>query len=123
MGKVTIDFIAKDAGSSSWSLILVEEGPWQETESNLRRLQDRLYGCLDAAIDGQVAQLYPDSKGKNIQIKLNGYNLPDHEVRDFFTRFSSEVINIPDYRAALEANEFVASISFDITLEKLQYDG
>jgi len=34
MTEVTVDFVAKDP----WSMVLVEEGPWSDIPSELRRI-------------------------------------------------------------------------------------
>jgi hypothetical protein len=121
MTEVTIDFIAKNDDESEWSLVLVEQGPWsaEETSDELRRLQDRLYGCIDAAIDGQVAEAYPASNGKSVVIRLDGYDLPDEEVQSFFAKFSESVLEIPDYKNALSNNSYVKSIAFAVNLSDL----
>jgi hypothetical protein len=120
MGKVLVDFIAKNEDESRWSMVLVEEGPWRadEVEVQLRRVQDRLYGCIDAAIDGQLAEQFPASQGKPVTIKVDFYQVPE-QVRPFFLRFSKGALQHPSYRRALESSEFVEGISFEATYRKL----
>lgn len=108
MPEVTVDFITKEP----WQMVLVEEGPWDDVSTNLRRLQDRLYSCIDAAIDGKLAELYPESVGASVVIRLDGYGLPMPDSREFFDRFSSAVLDLPDYRAALEASPHVSGVQF-----------
>ena len=100
-------------------MVLVEEGPWQEDEieTNLRRIQDRLYGCLDAALDGKLAELYPESAGKPILIRIDAYNVPQIELREFFDSFSGNVLRIPDYSSSLANSSVVSNISFDLNVE------
>lgn len=93
-------------------MVLVEEGPWDDVRSSLRRLQDRLYTCIDAAIEGKLAERYPDSAGANVLIRLDGYNLPMPDAREFFDRFSSAVLELPDYKAALDSSPYVSGIQF-----------
>ncbi|MDN3922456.1 hypothetical protein [Roseateles violae] len=108
MPEVTVDFITKDP----WQMVLVEEGPWEDVPASLRRLQERLYTCIDAAIDGKLAELYPDSLGANVVVRLDGYSLPMPDSREFFERFSSTVMDLPDYKAALETSRHVSGIQF-----------
>ena len=108
MAEVTVDFITRDP----WQMVLVEEGPWEDIPTNLRRLQERLYTCIDAAIDGRLAELYPDSLGAEVVIRLDGYDLPMPDSREFFERFSSGVLELPDYKAALEASANVSGLQF-----------
>lgn len=122
MASVTVDFVARELPHGGWGMVLVEQGPWeqQQIESNLRRLQERLYNCIDAAIDGNFAELYPDSAGKPVLIRLDAYNIPEAEVREFFERFSGAVLQIPDYVTALKTSSIVPSIEFELNVERIQ---
>ena len=68
MAEFTVDFIAKEPDDSIWRMVLVEQGAWptREVEHNLRRVQERLYRCIDVALDGGLWRLYPDSYGKPV---------------------------------------------------------
>jgi hypothetical protein len=115
-----IDFVAKGETSDEWKLVLVEQGPWSESiDKQLKRVQERLYDAIDAALDGRVAEKFPDSRGKNFVIELDGYDLPKVEVADFFERFSSKVLAGPDYRQALKDNCFVHQITFQINFQSV----
>jgi hypothetical protein len=125
MGSVTIDFVACDPDGTRWRLVLVEEGPWDEAEveANLRRIQERLYGCLDAAIDGALAKQYPDSDAKPVVIQLSCFNVPECEVRSFFDRFSERVLELPDYKRALVESPHVSKVSFEFSCRELVENG
>ena len=117
--EVVVDFVARGATPDQWMMVLVEEGPWPEINAELRRLQSRLYGCLDAALNGALSAQFPETKGKNILIRIDGYNLPSLEVREFFERFSHGVSKLPEYAKALEKRTYVASIDFELNLESI----
>jgi hypothetical protein len=119
--RVTIvDFVAKGDVPDEWKVVLVEEGPWVgPIEVQLRRVQDRLYGSIDAALDGQLAEKFPESRGKKIVIQLDSYNLPRAEVTEFFDTFSKAVLSTADYRRALQSNAFVKDISFRLNFETI----
>ena len=121
MATVTVDFIARGSDGASWSMVLVEQGPWskEQLDTNLRRLQDRLYACIDAALDGKLAEQFPDSASQPVLVRLDGYNLPELPVREFFERFSASVLQVPDYAAALKSSHTVPNISFELNLEYL----
>lgn len=115
-----VDFVAKGDMPNEWKMVLVEEGPWAGSiDDQLRRVQQRMYGCIDAALDGQLAENFPDSKGKRVIVQLDCYNVPRAEVEDFFQRFSSGVFSLEDYRQALEQNEFVQDIGFGISFDNI----
>jgi hypothetical protein len=116
----TVDFVARGNSPNEWRLVLVEQGPWTNSlEANLSRLQDRLYGCIDAALDGQVAEKFPESRGSRITIQLDCYNLPREPIDEFFEEFASGVFSIPDYRNALNNSPFVNQIGFEITFDSI----
>jgi hypothetical protein len=116
MSEFTINFIAKEPDESIWRMVLVEDGPWTSdaTESNLHRIQERLYHCVDVALDGGLWRLYPDSYGKHLIVQLDCYNAPESAVRDFFTRFSAGAMSSPDYASALQSTPYISGLSFEL---------
>lgn len=115
-----VDFVARGKTPDEWMMVLVEQGPWTDSiESQLRRLQDRLYGTIDAALQGKLAEKFPESKGKKIIIRLDGYNVPQAEVAAFFDRFSKGVLATPDHKHALKNNQFVKNVSFQANFESI----
>ncbi len=101
-------------------MVLVEEGPWaSDIEKQLRRVQERLYQCVDAALDGQLAEKFPESSGKEIVIQLDCYNLPREDVAEFFDNFSHGVFLISDYKKALKESSFVNGIRFEVNFDSI----
>ena len=90
-----------------------------EVTSELTRLQNRFYDCIDAAIDGQLANKFPETLNKIIQIELDGYNLPEKEVTELFENFSQNIFKIDDYILALKKSEFVSDVIFKLNLQKI----
>jgi glutathione S-transferase len=113
-----VNFVARGNGPDEWRVVLVEEGPWRDPESALRRLQERLYGCIDA-LDGQLAAQFPESSGKRIVIHLDCYNLPEATVAPFFERFSRGALITSDYAEALKACPHVTGIGFAVTFDQI----
>ena len=92
-------------------MVLVEQGPWTvPIEGHLQSLQDRLYGCLEAALDGQLAHQVPRAANKKVVIQVDFYGVPRREADDFMERFSSGVAELPDYFPASSA--WVQSFEF-----------
>ena len=110
MGEITVDFIAKDP----WQMVLVEEGPWEDVPAHLAKLQHRLYSCHDAAIYGQLAEQFPESRGQPITLRVDCYDVPQAETEEFFSRFSSSALQVPDYKTGLASSPHVSSIQFAI---------
>lgn len=115
-----IDFVARGASPDEWKVVLVERGPWElPPTQQLLGLQDRLYDSVDAVLDGKLAETFPETKGGRITVQLDCYDLPDQEVREFFSRFSAGVFEIPDYRNALKNSQYVQSISFELNMDSV----
>lgn len=114
-----LDFVAR-LSDDEWSLVLVEQGPWQNPlEQELGRIQSNLYECLDAARDGQIAEQFPESKGKAIKIRLDCYDLPEDQIESFFSRFANGVLDTPDYLEASFYNEHIQGVGFEINFDTI----
>lgn len=116
----TVDFVAKDATSNEWKMVLVENGPWVgSTDAHLQALQGRLYDCIDAALDGQLAEKFPESKGKRLVVQVDCYNIPRDAVEPFFDEFSTGVFTAGGYKDATRNNPYVSSIGFVIAFDSI----
>ena len=94
-------------------MVLVEEGPWDgPIDEHLRALQDRLFGCLEAALDGQVAEQFPKAANKRVIVRVDCYDVPRSDVDEFMERFSEGVLKLPDY--STEASPWVKSFGFEV---------
>jgi hypothetical protein len=113
MTDVTIDFVAFDEDRDACLLILVEEGPWiGAVEEHLQRLQERIYGCLDAALDGQLAKQFPKSSGKTVVVRVDCYDLPREAVDAFVQRFANGIRFLGDYSS--DGSPFVSKFLFEV---------
>lgn len=113
-----VDFVARTDSPEEWRMVLVEQGPWLSDENDeLRRIQDRLYGCVDAVLDGKLAEQFPETLGKHIVIQLDCYGLPRVDVENFFKAFSNGVFSLPDYKKALMSSSFAKRISFEVNFQ------
>lgn len=115
-----VDFVARGDTPNEWKMVLVEEGPWTGSiETELRRVQSRLYDTIDAALDGHLADKFPESKGKRIVIQLDCYNCPKEETTEFFDRFAKGVCATSEYRRALDQSPFVVDMVFHLNLQSI----
>jgi hypothetical protein len=115
---VTVDFVAFDDERDACLLVLVEQGPWTGLiDDHLRALQDRLYGCLDAALDGNVAEQFPKSVNKKFVVRLDCYGVPRDEVDEFMSRFSAGVLDRRDYSP--NASPWVRSFQFEVNHDNI----
>jgi hypothetical protein len=121
MGRVTIDVVTYDPKTDSHKMILVEEGPWETGAilDNLRALQERLYNCVDAVVDGHVAERFPDSKGKDVVIQLDCYDIPE-DVAPFFERFANHIRSSAEVEADMKRQGFVRALRFECNRRTLK---
>ena len=117
MGEVTVDFVARDQPHGGWALVLVEQGPWESDaiSNHLRRIQERLYGCLDAALDGAITAQFPESRGKPLVIRLDAFSVPESELRAFFARFAAEVPKLPTTRMGSPLGSSIQASTSNLT--------
>lgn len=115
---VTVDFVARGEVQGEYRMVLVEEGPWiRPYIGRLKRLQERLYGCIDAAIDGELAAQFPESKGTRVIIHVDCYDAPKVEIEDFFRRFSAGALTADAYRSSVRESRFISDIGFSISFD------
>ena len=99
-------------------MVLVEKGPWDgPVDGHLRALQERLYGCIEAALDGQLAEQFPKAANKQVIVRVDCYDIPRPEVNEFMERFSHGVVELPDYSA--EASPWVKSFAFEVNHDQI----
>jgi hypothetical protein len=79
----------------------------------------RASGCIDAALDGQLAEKFPDSNGKPLVVQVDCYNIPREAVESFFDEFSTGVFTSGCYKGAERKNPYVSSIGFAITFDSI----
>jgi hypothetical protein len=115
---VTIDFVAFDDEQDACLLVLVEQGPWAgSVEEHLSALQDRLYGSLEAALDGQLAERFPKAANKKVILRVDCYNLPRDAVDDFMERFSKGVREMAEYSPS--SSKWVRSFDFEVNHDQI----
>lgn len=119
----TIDFVAFDPELDAWLLVLVEPGPWVDAtvEDQLSALQDRLYACVEASLDGQIAERFPEAAGAKVIVRVDCYDCYGtvrDEVDAFIQRFSTGVRDMPDYSPV--SSPWVRSFEVAVTFDQIQ---
>lgn len=119
---VTVDFVAFEDERDACVLVLVEPGPWIDdaVEGRLTALQNRIYGCLEAALDGQVAERFPKAANKKVIVRVDCYDCygtARDEVDAFIQRFSAGVGDMPDYSPA--ASSYVQSFEIEVNHDQI----
>ena len=119
---VTIDFVSFDPELDAWLLVLVEPGPWTDAtvEARLAALQERFYGCLEAALEGQIAERFPQAANARIIVRADCYDCygtARDEVDAFIQRISAGVRDMPDYSP--ESSPWVRSLEVEATYDQI----
>jgi hypothetical protein len=115
MGEVTLDFVAKGQREAEWQIVLIENGPWDNSRSDhLVALQKRLYDVVDIVLDGNFARKYPESAGSDILVTVHCYNLEPEYILPFFKRFADHAMQSTDYANDLQCSPWVQGLRFDI---------
>jgi hypothetical protein len=113
MKSVTVDALAKDP-DGSFLLCFAEEGPWESDEvTRLRAIQNTLYDYFDVAVDGHLAERYPETSGKRIVIRVDTYGTPPGTVADFVAKFAEHIASSGEHQEAIRSSPHVASIAFE----------
>lgn len=114
MSEVTVDFIGFDPDQDACLMVLAEHGPWTAPyDAALAQLEERLFGCMDAALDGHLAERFPPARGKAVIIRVDGFDLPRAELDAFVRRFAETAASLPDY--ATDASPFVARFVIEMS--------
>ena len=116
--QLLVNFVARPTSDNNrWKVVLVEQGPWLDQESELRRVQARLYDCVDAALDGRFAEKFPDSSGSDILIRLDCYDVPKSLMQKVFDIFAETITEHPDNKSALKKSPYVSTLSFELNFD------
>jgi hypothetical protein len=84
----------------------------------LREVQSRLYEAVEAVLQGKIAELYPESAGRRIHLRLCCYDLPREPLDQFFARFVEIMRTHPEWKAQCKVIEF--EIRHDTLKEKTE---
>jgi hypothetical protein len=115
--KATIDLVTYDLKRDAHILVAVEQG--DGSADSLRRLQERLYDYVDIAVDGVLAQKYPESRGKSVVIRLDCYDTPRDACEQFFSRFAKHIHSSREVQAAIAEHGHTVSLD---SQDRMSYD-
>jgi hypothetical protein len=78
-----IDLLTQDAQTGLVTLGMVERRPWDGSKKQRYELQEKINAYLSFALDGEMAEAYPNLVGKPLQIRLDCVEAPDTETTHF----------------------------------------
>lgn len=86
-----IDVIAHDSKTDEVTLIMLEPRPWDGEEVRLFQLQEKINAYLSFALDGEMAEAYPQFNGKKIRLQLDCVGMPPSEVVGFLSAVREQI--------------------------------
>ena len=86
-----IDLVAHDPASGEYALVMVEERSWDGSEARLFELQAKTNTYLTYALDGLMAEHYPQSQGQPVRLQLDCPAQPDDTTAAFLEMLAGAV--------------------------------
>jgi hypothetical protein len=81
-----VDFVAKDATTGTFFLVISDHLPWDETNEHLFCLQEKLNCYFGFIESGELAKKYPDTAGHKIAIDIALEHAPPDTAIWFFDK-------------------------------------
>jgi len=86
-----IDVIAEDGKTGEVTLIMLEPRPWDGSELRLFQLQEKINAYLSFALDGEMAEAYPQFSGKKLRLQLDCVGMPGDDVVGFLSMVREQI--------------------------------
>jgi hypothetical protein len=86
-----IDLLTYDAKNGHSTLVMVEPRPWDGSEARLFQLQEKLNAYVSFALDGELAESYPDIAGLPLRIVLECATYPDEATIDLLEKVREQL--------------------------------
>lgn len=87
-----IDLIADDSKTGEVVLIMLEQRPWEDgSEERLFQLQEKLNTYLSFALDGEMAESYPQFNGRKLRVQLDCVGMPGSDVVQFLSMVREQI--------------------------------
>ena len=115
--KAIIDLVTYDPKRDAHVLVMVEQS--DGGAYSYERLQQRLYDFVDIAVDGYLADKYPETRGKSIVIRLDCYDTPRQECERIFLLFAEHIHGSREIQSAIAEQCHVKDIDFEFSWNKV----
>jgi len=86
-----IDLLAHDPETDEVALIMVEKRAWDGSDLQLFQFQEKLNTYLSFALDGEMAEAYPQFAGKTIRLQLECLENPDARMMQFIEMVKQQI--------------------------------
>jgi Family of unknown function (DUF6572) len=65
-----VDLIGVDAATDKVVLTMIERRPWGASDQQFQQIEEKINRYMGYALDGFLAEHYPEYEGKRVQIRL-----------------------------------------------------
>lgn len=96
-----IDLLTHDSKSDRVQLVMFEPRPWDGGEEQLFQLQEKLNTYMSFALDGEMADSYPELANKPLSVVLRCLEMPSSAAVEFLAKVREQI--------ALQGIEFEVS--------------
>lgn len=86
-----IDALYFDENAGVVMLLLTEPRPWDGTDGQRFLLQEKLNAYLSFALDGEMAEAYPQFAGKTLRLQLDCLEMPDERTVGFLAMVREQI--------------------------------
>ena len=86
-----IDLVAHDAKEGAVALIMLEPRPWDGSELRLFQLQEKVNAYLSFALDGEMAEAYPQLVSLPLRLQLDCATPPDAMTVSFLSHVREQI--------------------------------
>ena len=86
-----IDALMLDAKSGEVWLVMIERRPWTHGEEQLFQLQEKLNAYVSFALDGEMAEAYPEHASKVVRLILDTTHPPGEEAVKFLALVREQI--------------------------------
>ena len=89
-----IDLITRDAAGGRVELVMFEARPWlngDEGEAQLYQLQEKLNAYMSFALDGEMAEAYPELAGQPLRLVLKCMDMPPGPAVEFLSQVREQI--------------------------------
>ncbi|WP_435442737.1 MULTISPECIES: hypothetical protein [unclassified Variovorax] len=111
---MTIDVVSFDPVRDQYALHLVESEDLpdhvDDRRARLKAIQDRVFSAVDAAIDGHLAEKYPETLGQTVRVQVDSPSGRNDEIELVVSRVADYLSTDPEYVTATKKSTYVRAV-------------
>jgi hypothetical protein len=88
----TVDLITHDPVKDQFVLIIVHSGEWDGSADEEESLLQKLNSYLHFALDGELAQRYPQATGKNVRLQIDSASGPPSNITKIISQADGQLM-------------------------------